>query len=63
MQEAIQLLKKYDNRKIPIKVLYYNLELLIKKEKKQIIDAYTTGAGYNCDEEVILANEYYNQNF
>lgn len=36
---------------------------LLKKEKKQIIEAYLTGADYTNDEEVILANEYYNQTY
>jgi len=36
MQEAIEFVKKYDNREIPMKVLFYNLELLLEKEKEQI---------------------------
>ena len=40
MQEAIELVKKYDNREIPFKVLLLNLELLLNKEKEQIMEAY-----------------------
>jgi hypothetical protein len=35
----------------------------LEKEKEQIIDAYLTGADYTCNEEINLANEYYNKNF
>ena len=35
----------------------------LEKEKEQIIEAYLTGADYTNDEEVILANEYYNETY
>ena len=35
----------------------------LEKEKQQIIEAYLTGADYTNDEEVILANEYYNETY
>jgi len=40
MQQAIALVKKYENRLIPMGVLSYNLELLLEKEKEQIIEAH-----------------------
>ena len=43
MQQAIALVKKYENRLIPMGVLSYNLELLFEKEKEQIIEAYDRG--------------------
>jgi hypothetical protein len=43
MQEAIELVKKYDIREIPFKVLLFNLEQLLEKEKEQIIDAFNEG--------------------
>ena len=36
---------------------------LLEKEKEQIIDAYLSGSGYDCDEEIVIANEFYNQNY
>ena len=39
MQEAIELVKKYDSRKISYNVLLGNLELLLEKEKEQIMKA------------------------
>jgi hypothetical protein len=39
------------------------IEPYLEKEKEQIVDAYLTGADYTCDEEVILANEYYNKTY
>jgi hypothetical protein len=32
IEEAIQLVKKYDKREISIKILLHNLELLLEKE-------------------------------
>jgi hypothetical protein len=43
MQEAIELVKKYDNREIPMKVLFYNLEVLQEKEKEQMIKEWQSG--------------------
>jgi hypothetical protein len=37
MQEAIELVKEYNNRIIPYNVLLGNLELLLEKEKEQMI--------------------------
>ncbi len=56
MQEAIELVKKYDNREIPMKVLFYNLELLQEKEKEQIMDAYISDR-IPCSEQD--AEDYY----
>jgi hypothetical protein len=36
VQEAIELVKKYDSKKIPYNVLLGNLELLLEKEQEQI---------------------------
>jgi hypothetical protein len=62
MQEAIELVKKYDNREIPMKVLLYNLELLLEKEKEQIMKAYKDhhdlGHIFGLDTE-----QYYNQTY
>ena len=67
MQQAIELVKKYDNREIPMKVLLYNLELLQEKEKEQIHNDFKAGMGYedfsvppNFNNEW---EEYYNQNY
>lgn len=43
MQQAIELVKKYDNREIPMKVLLYNLELLQEKEKEQMLNEWQRG--------------------
>jgi hypothetical protein len=49
--------------------IVYNYDLIIKlkellnKEKEQIIDAYLSGSGYDCDEEIVIANEFYNQTY
>lgn len=43
MQQAIELVKKYDNREIPMKVLLYNLELLQEKEKEQMLNEWKKG--------------------
>ena len=43
MQEAIELVKKYDSRKIPFKVLLFNLEQLLEKEKEHIMDFFLKG--------------------
>ena len=61
MQEAIELVKKYDNREIPIKVLFYNLELLLEKEKEQIMNAHTEGYS-NYDSEM-TSIDYFNQTY
>ena len=73
MQEAIELVKKYDNREIPIKVLLYNLELLQEKEKEQIMNAYCDGAkgGANGTKgqhengwvSIYTREKYYNQTY
>ena len=44
MQEAIELVKEYNNRIIPYNVLLGNLELLLEKEKEQIMQAHAFGA-------------------
>jgi hypothetical protein len=66
MQEAIELVKKYDNREIPMKVLFYNLELLLEKEKEQIIcsyiaNRYVNAGGYPTRRDE--AEDYYNQTY
>lgn len=48
---------------IPLNYIKRKIQLLFEDEKKQIIEAYLTGANYTCDEEVILANEYYNETY
>ena len=68
MQQAIELVKKYDNREIPFKVLLYNLELLQEKEKEQIIKAYEDGADHGMDVvedglDYVHSTEYFNQNY
>jgi hypothetical protein len=68
MQEAIELVKEYNNRIIPYNVLLGNLELLLEKEKEQIIDAYNhnmTGFDKLEQEEIGLnwAEDYYNQTY
>ncbi len=66
MKTALQQLDEIigtSPKMIPLNFIKRKIELLLEDEKKQIIDAYLTGAGYNCDEEVILGNEYYNQNY
>ena len=59
MQEAIKLVKEYNNRKIPYNVLLGNLEFLLEKEKEQICNAYTDG----LEGPYIGAEEYYNQTY
>lgn len=65
MQEVIELVKKYDNREIPFNVMLFNLELLLEKEKEQIIDAYYGHIdglyGYRDAGEQYY-NQTYNQN-
>jgi len=61
MQEVIQLVKKYDCRKISYKVLFFNLEELLKKEKEQIIDAFENGRKYPFDVNINHCEQYYNQ--
>ena len=68
MQEAIELVKKYDSREIPFNVMLFNLELLLKKEKEQIIGDYFNGkkSGVEIWENGlpdITAEEYYNQTY
>ena len=68
MQEAIELVKEYNNRIIPYNVLLGNLELLLEKEKKQIVNAYNqnmTGFDKLEQEEIGLnwAEQYYNQTY
>jgi hypothetical protein len=60
MQEAIELVKKYDKREIPMKVLFYNLELLEEKEKEQIIEAINT---WCSDDNILTPEQYYNEKF
>ena len=59
MQEAIKLVKEYNNRKIPYNVLLGNLEFLLEKEKEQICNAYTDG----LEGPYIGAEDYYNQTY
>ena len=66
MKTALQQLNQIigtSTGKIPINFIKSKIELLLEDEKKQIIEAYLTGADYTCDEEIILANEYYNQTY
>jgi hypothetical protein len=62
MQEAIELVKEYNNRIIPYNVLLGNLELLLEKEKEQIKKAYKDhhdlGHIFGLDTE-----QYFNQNY
>ena len=59
MQEAIELVKKYDGKKIPYNVLLGNLELLLEKEKEHICNAYVEG----LEGLWISAEEYYSREF
>ena len=62
MQEAIELVKEYNNRIIPYNVLLGNLELLLEIEKEQIIKAHNEGIwieGKAFDD----GEEYYNQTY
>jgi len=61
MQEAIELVKKYDSRKISYNVLLGNLELLIEKEKEQIMKAVYDSMGTNFDPNMGRAEMYYNE--
>ena len=66
MKTALQQLDQIigtNTDKIPVNFIKRKIELLLEDEKKQIIDVYLTGADYTCDEEVILANEYYNKTY
>jgi hypothetical protein len=63
MQEVIELVKKYDNREIPFNVMLFNLELLLEKEKEQIIDARNDGIVSNIKGYCISNEEYYNQKY
>ena len=60
VQEVIELVKKYDNREIPFNVLLFNLELLLEKEKEQIIDAYEAAMERPIEN---YAEAYYNMNY
>jgi hypothetical protein len=48
MQQAIALVRKYENRLIPMGVLSYNLELLLEKEKEQIEQAFRKGSHFQA---------------
>jgi len=61
MQEAIELVKKYDSRKISYNVLLGNLELLLEKEKEQIMKAVYDSMGTNFDPNMGRAEMYYNE--
>ena len=65
MQEAIELVKKYDIREIPFKVLLFNLEQLLEKEKEQIMTAYSQGlfGEETTDSISAYAKQYYNQTY
>jgi len=66
MKTALQQLDQIigtNTDKIPVNFIKRKIELLLEDEKKQIIDAYLTGADYTCYEEIILANEYYNETY
>ena len=73
MQEAIELVKEYNNRIIPYNVLLGNLELLLEKEKEQIMNAYCDGAkgGANGTKgqhengwvSIQMRNKYFNQTY
>jgi hypothetical protein len=62
MQEAIELVKEYNNRIIPYNVLLGNLELLLEIEKEQIKKAYKDhhdlGHIFGLDTE-----QYFNQTY
>ena len=45
---------------IPLNYIKWKIKLLLEIEKKQIIEAYLTGADNSCDEKYIT-NEYYNK--
>jgi len=61
MQQAIALVKKYESRLIPMGVLSYNLELLLEKEKEQIIDAYSDG--HYIKDEFYNPEQYYKETY
>ena len=60
MQEAIELVKEYNNRIIPYNVLLGNLELLLEKEKEQIRQAYIFGH-YDSSLDIYNPSESYSQ--
>ena len=62
MQEAIELVKKYDNREIPFNVMFFNLELLLEKEKEDLMLAFNDGK-VNSVLNKINSTEYYNKNY
>jgi hypothetical protein len=43
MQKAIEIVKKYDNREILFNVMVFNLELLLEKEKEQMLNEWQKG--------------------
>ncbi len=60
MQETVELVKKYDSREISYNVLLGNLELLLEKEKEQIMIAFEVGDIQNHIQD---AEEYYKQTY
>lgn len=68
MQKAIEIVKKYDNREILYNVMVFNLELLLEKEKEQIIQAYEDGKQNGVESifnvnAYIIGEYYYNQTY
>ena len=62
MQEAIELVKKYNSRKISYNVLLGNLELLLEKEKEHIMKAFLEGkVNHSKDWSIEYYNQTYNQ--
>ena len=64
MEEAIKLVKEYNNRKIPYNVLLGNLELLLEKEKEQMLNfgLYVKKNGWVGCKIEDLYEDYNNQN-
>jgi hypothetical protein len=60
MQEAIELVKKYDNREILFNVMIFNLELLLEKEKQQIIEAINE---WCSNDNILTPEQYYNNTY
>jgi hypothetical protein len=60
MQEAIELVKEYNNRIIPYNVLLGNLELLLEKEKEQMKITEYTSDGYHTFKELYEFRKVYN---
>ena len=66
MQEAIELVKEYNNRIIPYNVLLGNLELLLEKEKEQILEAVKFGQNnhtVSIPEDEMIAKNYFNDKY